>query len=452
VAQQLNAEELWKAALGELEVSFPAHYFKTWFRDTFIAQNDEHTIAIAVPSNFARDWLEKKCHRQISQVLRKLNPQIRDIRYTISTTHQAQPTMPSQAQPKAPTPRPASRSSQVLPRNTFDSFIVGKTSQLAYASSLAVAKKPGLLYNPFFIYGGVGLGKTHLLHAIGNYLLAQNPNAKIVYVSCETFTNEFVAAIQSGKMSAFKRQYREVDALLVDDIQFIANKEGTQEEFFHTFNSLQQTNRQIVITADRPPTAIPGLEARLSSRFGGGMIADVQPPDVETREAILKSKCAERKLEVPQEVISRIVSIVQSNVRELEGALTRVVAFSQMHEIDLTPELVVTALEGVIQNQKETVTVDKVLRSISDYFRISRGDLVGGRRTKELVYPRQLAMYLLRHELQLSFPRIGSALGGKDHTTIMHGCTKIEKDLARNPTLQEDLSSIKELLQPTRVS
>ncbi len=451
MAQQLNAEELWKAALGELEISFPAHYFKTWFRNTFIAESDGQSIAIAVPSNFARDWLEKKCHRQISQVLRKLNPEIRDIHYTISTTRQTQPSAPSQAQLKAPPARTTPRN-QVLPRYTFDSFIVGKTSQLAYASSLAVAKKPGLLYNPFFIYGGVGLGKTHLLHAIGNYLLAQNPSAKVVYVSCETFTNEFVAAIQSGKMSAFKRSYREVDALLVDDIQFIANKEGTQEEFFHTFNTLQQTNRQIVITADRPPTAIPGLEARLSSRFGGGMVADVQPPDVETREAILKSKCVERKLEVPQGVISRIVSIVQSNVRELEGALTRVIAFSQMHESELTPELVASALEGVVQNQKETVTVDKVLRCISDYFRISRGDLVGGRRTKELVYPRQLAMYLLRHQLQLSFPRIGSALGGKDHTTIMHGCTKIEKDLARNPTLQEDLSLIKELLQPNRVS
>lgn len=451
MAQQLNAEELWKAALGELEINFPSHYFKTWFRDTFIAESDGQTVAIAVPSNFARDWLEKKCHRQISQVLRKLNPQIRDIHYTISTTRQAQPTPPDQTQAKTPIERAPSRNT-ISSRYTFDSFIVGKTSQLAYASSLAVAKKPGVLYNPFFIYGGVGLGKTHLLHAIANHLLAQNPGAKIVYVSCETFTNEFVAAIQSGKMSAFKRRYREVDALLVDDIQFIANKEGTQEEFFHTFNSLQQTNRQIVITADRPPTAIPGLEARLSSRFGGGMIADVQPPDVETREAILKSKCLERKLEVPQGVISRIVAIVQSNVRELEGALTRVIAFSQMHESELTPELVASALEGVVQNQKETVTVDKVLRSISDYFRISRADLVGARRTKELVYPRQLAMYLLRHQLQLSFPRIGSALGGKDHTTVMHGCTKIEKDLARNTTLQEDLSLIKELLLPTRVS
>ncbi len=451
MAERLNTEELWKAALGELEVSFPAHYFKTWFQNTFIAQNDGQTIAIAVPSNFARDWLEKKCHRQISQVLRKLNPQIRDIHYTISTDRQAQPAPPDQTPAKTPLGRGPSRTT-VSPRYTFDSFIVGKTSQLAYASSLAVAKKPGLLYNPFFIYGGVGLGKTHLLHAIANYLLAQNPESKIAYVSCETFTNEFVAAIQSGKMSAFKRLYREVDALLVDDIQFIANKEGTQEEFFHTFNTLQQTNRQIVITADRPPTAIPGLEARLSSRFGGGMVADVQPPDVETREAILKSKCKERKLEVPQEVISKIVAIVHSNVRELEGALTRVIAFSQMHATKLTPELVASALEGVIQNQKETVTVDKVLRCVSDYFRISRVDLVGGRRTKELVYPRQLTMYLLRHQLQLSFPRIGSALGGKDHTTIMHGCTKIEKDLARNTTLQEDLSLIKELLQPARVS
>lgn len=449
MAERLTADELWKAALGELELQFERPNFGTWFRDTFVTTYAEGVVILGVPSNFKREWLMKKYHGQITATLRKLDPAIGEVRYAIASRLEAPPPQEQLAPPPRPsasTP-PERPSGAISPHNTFETFIVGKSNQLAYASAKAVSEQPGKLYNPLFVYGGVGLGKTHLLHAIGNALQATATAArrKIVYVSCETFTNDFIAAIRAGKMDAFKRTYRKIDALLVDDIQFIANKEGTQEEFFHTFNTLHQTNRQIVITADKPPNAIPGLEARLSSRLGWGMVADVQLPDTETREAIIRSKRDEKGLLVPDEVLLEIVQLVRSNIRELEGALTRVVAFAQMRGEPLTREIVRQALEGLVVDAKGTLTVDNIITMVSQYFHVESPALRGRRRTKELVYPRQLTMYLLRHELQLSFPRIGLELGGKDHTTVMYGCQKIEKDLARDEKLQNDLAAIKNM-------
>jgi chromosomal replication initiator protein len=311
-----------------------------------------------------------------------------------------------------------------------------------------VAQTPGTLYNPLFIYGGVGMGKTHLMHAIANTMLSANPKTRALYVPCEKFTNDYIGAIYAKKMDKFKETYRTVDLLLVDDVQFIGNKEGSQEEFFNTFNTLHQSNRQIVIAADRVPSAIPGLEERLSSRFGWGMIVDIQPPNLETRVAILGSKCIEKGVTLPDDSLEYIATQIQSNIRDLEGALNRVIIYCQMSHIPFSVEATRSALSGLITPNytKKPYTVDTVLSVIAQQFGLSVADLLGGKRQKELVYPRHLAMYVLREELGLSFPDIGREMGGKDHTTAMHGHHKIARERDTEPKVARDFATIKQQL------
>jgi len=444
--KKLDEKETWQAALGELEVVLSKANFTTWFKDTFVLFLNEEEIIIGVPNAFTKEWLENKYHLQISQTLKKIHPGLKDVKYSVSS-----PALPRSA-PKIVTKDDIPEEKIAHPtlngKYTFETFIVGNSNRLAAATAQAVAAKPGTVYNPLFIYGGVGLGKTHLVQAIGNEIIGKSSKTKkkVIYVPCERFTNEFIQAISSGKMNEFKKNYRDADVLLVDDIQFLSGKEGTQEEFFHTFNALHQINRQIVITSDRVPKAIPQLEDRLSSRFGMGMVADIQAPNLEMRQAILTSKCEEKKYSLPDEVLDYIAQNIESNIRELEGAVNRIVSYCELNNLEPSEDVAIKVLEDIIVSRGKNLTVEKILKVSSEFFNIEIKDLLSTRRNKELVWPRQIIMYLLRHEMNLSYPKIGRELNKKDHTTAIHGVEKIEKEVARNDDLRRELTLIKEKL------
>jgi len=331
------------------------------------------------------------------------------------------------------------------PRYTFSAFIVGSSNRLAHAASLAVADAPGVAYNPLFLYGGVGLGKTHLLHAIGHKCLERG--LQVLYVSSETFTNEIVNAIRYRTTEAFRAKYRSVDLLLVDDIQFIAGKESTEEEFFHTFNTLYEANRQIVICSDRPPKAIVSLEARLRSRFEWGLIADIQPPDLEMRVAILRAKADSMRTAVPDDVMVYLAGRVQSNIRELEGCLNRLLAYASLHQVPLTLETARAAMTSVMEDGRQRrLRPHQVIEAVAEYYRVSIGDLRGKQRDKHIVIPRQVAMYLMRQETDASLLEIGQEVGGRDHSTVIHGCEKIARELNGNVALRKEVSAIRQQL------
>lgn len=334
-------------------------------------------------------------------------------------------------------------SSTLNPKYTFNSFVIGNSNRFAHAASLAVAESPAKAYNPLFIYGGVGLGKTHLMHAIGHYILDGNPNAKVVYVSSEKFTNELINAIKDDKNEEFRNKYRNVDILLIDDIQFIAGKERTQEEFFHTFNALHDANKQIILSSDRPPKEIPTLEDRLRSRFEWGLIADIQVPDFETRMAILKKKADVENLNVANEVMGYIATKIKSNIRELEGALIRIIAYSSLTNREVTVDLATEALKDIIsKKQGKHVTIDLIQDVVSSYFNLRVEDLKSQRRTRNVAYPRQIAMYLSRKLTDMSLPKIGEEFGGRDHTTVIHAYEKISENLKTDDSLQNTVNDI----------
>jgi len=446
----MEKEQIWQATLGELELVLSKANYTTWFKDTFIANCSPTEITIGVPNAFTKEWLSNKYHGKIIEILQKLCPEVKSITYKISPKNTIPETKKTTVLVEKPNPQispQASRSdSLTLNKNyTFENFIVSNTNRLAHASSVAVAANPGLVYNPLFIYGGVGLGKTHLIQAIGNEIARTNPEKKVVYLPCEKFTNEFITSISTGKINEFKKTYRNVDVLLVDDIQFLSNKEGFQEEFFHTFNSLHQTNRQIIMTADRMPKAIPALEDRLSSRFGWGLIADIQMPNYETRLAILQTKCQQKNCEVDGEILEYIAQNISSNVRELEGSLNRLITAHELENYELNIKNAKHILADFTNNQQSAnLSVAKILKVISDYFGVKVEEILSDKRNKELVHPRQIVMYILRNEMNLSYPKIARELNGKDHTTIMYGYNKIKKELGRDEELKKDLVSIKE--------
>ncbi len=460
-SEPLSYETIWQTALGELEVALSRPNFVTWFRNTFIYSIEGSTITIGVPNDFALTWLRDKYQIQILSMLRKLLPEIdiKEIAFKVAQPkHAPQQTinlrppavdLPSvaPAQPPSPTsPAPSPKDSAVWELNpiyTFTNFIVGTHNRLAHAAALAIAAEPGRRHNPFFIYGGVGLGKTHLIQAIGNEVKRQDPHKRILYSSCEKFGNEFIQAIQTRKTEAFKEKYRNVDLLLIDDIQFLSGKEGTQEEFFHTFNALHQSNRQIIMTSDRMPQAIPELEDRLSSRFVWGMVTDIKSPDVETRSAILQQKCAERGKVLDAETTNLIARTYQKNIRELEGGLNQILAQCELEKVEPSLEVVEQILKDHQPLRRSSLSADQIYALVGDHYHVAREDLFGPRRHKELVYPRQIIMYLLRHELNYSFPKIGRELG-KDHTTVMHGVEKIEHELPKDVHLQQQISLLKD--------
>lgn len=447
--------KVWQAALSELEVTLSKANFTTWFKNTRILAVNGDDVTVGVPNTFAQEWLSKKYHDKILQTLRQYYPDARTIHYEVATIGQPdRPATPTEPLPSAPhlTHAPAANSSEEVSglnsHYTFDTFIVGSANRLAHAAATAVAKNPGAQqYNPLYFYGGVGLGKTHLLHAIGNAIKAQSPDKTILYAPCERFTSEFIEALKGKKLEAFKRRYRNADVLLIDDIQFLSGKEGMQEEFFHTFNTLHQTNRQIVMTSDSRPQSIPELAPRLSSRLGWGMVADFQTPDSETRQAILRHKCDERSFPLGDDAIAYLADHVQSNIRELEGALNGVIAHCELYGVQPSLTLIERLVsESGAERRSLKVNADAIFQTIAEFFSLEIPELLGKRRHKELVYPRQIAMYLMRNELNYSFPKIGKALGGKDHTTVMHGVEKINRELKTDENLQRELALIKERL------
>ncbi len=462
----MTHDELWQAVLAELELTISKANFITWFKNTGVIALEEGRAILCVPNAFTRAWLEKKYHQQIIKSLERITERpIRKLEYRIDNLKNAlktsfsPPAAPGtleraphfSPEPMAlPTGGPSTANGSgftVNSKYSFDNFVVGKGTELAYAAAQAVAARPGVAYNPLFIYGGVGLGKTHLLQAIGNELLKKNAQCSIMYVSAEKFSNDFISSIREGQAKDFQNRYRHIDLLLIDDIQFIAGKDRTQESFFHTFNELHQQNKQVVLTSDRPPKAIPALEDRLKSRFEWGMIADVSAPDFETRVAILEKKCAEKAFALDSKILQTVASIVQSNIRELEGALNRIMAFHQLKNIEPTIETVKALFtNSEASSTKKSVTSQQLVDVVSAMFGIPINEIMGKSREKKIAFPRQIIMFLLREELKMSYPSIGEELGGRDHTTAMHAHEKIAKELDNNLKVKQDIEAIKQRL------
>jgi chromosomal replication initiator protein len=440
-------DALWKDIQAALETSFSRPNFVTWIKPARLVEEGEGLFSIAVPNEYAKSWLEKNALEKVRQQLMRHFPVINDLRIVVVRAEapkkeREMPLLEREDNVAPATGAEPSVKKQFNPHYTFETFIVGNNNRLAFAAAQVVAERPGEAYNPLFIYGGVGLGKTHLMQAIANEVLTRDSKKKITFISCETFTSEFIQALQNKTIDSFKNKYRSIDVLLVDDIQFLANKEGTQEEFFHTFNILHQAGRQIVLTSDRVPKEIPNLEERLSSRFGWGMIADIQSPNFETRMAILQEKVRERGQTLDQEVLEYVAAAVTSNVRELEGSLTKLLTAAQIEGTPITLQFAETTLKDLTKRSSASITGKKVIQIVANHFNVEVADLMGKKRIKELVYPRQVAMYLMRERLHHSYPQIGEAFGGKDHTTVMHAVEKIAKAKKADSATERDLTQV----------
>ena len=446
---------LWQSVLGEIELSVSHANFKTWFRDTELLSYDNGTATIGVVNVFAKSQLEKRFDTQIREILKKNNPNIKDVNYKVKNTKKKITSRETTASlrdranelvSRAPVDAKTPTANTTLnPRYTFDNFVVGSCNDLAYTACQAAATNPGAKYNPLFIYGGVGLGKTHLIQAVGNAIIKRDPKMKVAYVSSETFMKEFLDSIRF-KIAGFSDKYRNVDVLIVDDMQFIAGKEKTQEEFFHTFNALHQANKQIIISSDKPPRSIPTLTERLRSRFEWGMAIDIQMPDFETRCVIIETKASMSGVTLERQTVEYLAQNIKTNVRELEGALNQLLAYSEMR--GTTPDA--ATAEGLRGNVRSTrpqhLTAKQIIDKTARHFQIDSKEMCSSKRDKYIATPRQIAMYLLRSELHMSFPRIAQELGRKDHTTAIHSVNKIEKAIKLDLTIREQVAEIREKL------
>jgi chromosomal replication initiator protein len=438
----MKAEQAWQAVLGQLQMDMPKASFDTWVRNAEVVSYEDNVFIIGVPNAYALDWLESRLTSKIKRLLCGIMNKTVSLRFIVWQDESEQPAAVVTMQEPEPEVFPSQHSNYALiNRYAFENYVVGSSNRLAHAASLAVAERPAQAYNPLFLYGGVGLGKTHLLHAIGNYCLQHKQN--VLYVTSEEFTNDLIDAIRTHTTQSFREKYRHIDILLIDDIQFIAGKESTQEEFFHTFNTLHGQDKQIVITSDRPPKALVTLEERLRSRFECGLAADIQPPDYETRVAILRSKSERIGRKIPDEIVETIARRVQSNIRELEGSLTRVLALSDLSNLPLNAKLVDIALADLLP-KRSTIEPVEVMSQVAGAFGVSVENLIGQDRRKEVVLPRQIAMYLLREEANYSLPKIGEAMGGRDHTTVMYACQKVTDMLERDDKLRRQVIRIRE--------
>ena len=405
----MSIQELWSRALESIRGKLSKPSFETWLMSTKAVDYDDDTLVISAPNDFTRDWLASHYVDLIRDTLLEITGKEIEVRIVNAQPAEAEQRAAGPEKKPAATDDPPK--TMLNPRYTFDSFVIGSGNRFAHAASLAVAEAPAKAYNPLFIYGGVGLGKTHLMHAIGHYVLEHNPGSRVVYISSEKFTNEFINSIRDNKTVDFRNKYRNVDILLIDDIQFLAGKEQTQEEFFHTFNTLHEESKQIVISSDRPPKEIPTLEDRLRSRFEWGLITDIQPPDLETRLAILRKKASADNLDIPGEVLAYIADRIDTNIRELEGALIRVVAYSALMNQPITPELAAEALKDIVPNHRErAVSIQDIQQEVCAFYRLSIEDLKAKKRTKNVAFPRQIAMYLCREMTDSSLPKIGEAI------------------------------------------
>jgi len=462
----MQQDGLWQAVLGEIELSVSRGNFVTWFKKTSLVKQGDGTAVIGVPNIFIKQQLERKYNEIIIQTLRKNGINAESVEYKIvatATSHRT-PTLddpidqnamqnnavslPINKEAGSKTGRNSLAHSYrqgLNERYTFDNFIVGGANELAFAACQAIASSPGTKYNPLFLYGGVGIGKTHLIQAVGNVVAARDPKAKILYISTEQFVQEFVDALRFRKTADFASYYRTAEVLIVDDIQFIAGKEKMQEEFFHTFNALHQANKQIIISSDKPPKEIDSLEDRLRSRFAGGMSIDMQTPDFETRCAIVQTKAHNHEVTLPPDVVEYLANNAQTNIRELEGALNQLLAFCEMRGLE--PNLsVVSSLLSVSKSRPKHLSAKQIIERTARHFQIPMEDILGPKRDKDIVVPRQIAMYMLRSELHLSFPKIAHELGRKDHTTAIHSVEKIEKESQADASMRLAISEIKEHL------
>ncbi|HYC83065.1 MAG TPA: chromosomal replication initiator protein DnaA [Candidatus Paceibacterota bacterium] len=452
----LDNKQLWDGVLNEVQLQISKANFGTWFKNTYISKQDSGTVYLSVPSAFVRDWLHNKYHKMILKSLRDQNPEIRALEYLISKPDDRQKAEQQQQQTYTPPQQPAAgnlglndlyvnRESNLNPKYIFDTFIVGPFNELAYAAAQAVVKNPGTNYNPFFVYGPTGLGKTHLIQGIGNHIKKSNENKRIFYVTTETFTTDYINSVTNNKGSAFKEKYRKYDVLIMDDIQFLSGKEKTQEELFHLFNNFYENNKQIIFSSDKSPKLIPNLEDRLRTRFEGGMMVDVIKPDYESRLAILRSKT--RSLDIPptDEVLEYIASTIQDSIRELEGALNTIICHIQLKKRPIGLIDAKNLVKTSIKPQK-TVSIKDVMRIVSGFYNIDERVLYEKTRRKEVVKPRQVIMYLLREDFNTSYPYIGQKLGDRDHTTVIHACNKIKKDVVTDSLLVQELEQIRSIL------
>lgn len=449
-----NEDRVWQAVLGEIELSVSRGSFVTWFKNTSLTSREDGTLVVQVQNIFAKNQLESKFSDLIKATLEKNGVENPSLSFKVGTPNKAHKKIEDQPILVKDSPRAPKNQSNALSHSyrqglnvkyTFDSFIVGGANELAYAACQAIAQDPGNKYNPLFLYGGVGIGKTHLIQAVGNKVLKDNKDARVVYISSEQFVQEFLDAIRHKKNTDFAGHYRSADVLIIDDIQFIAGKEKTQEEFFHTFNALHQANKQIIISSDKPPREIPTLEERLRSRFAGGMSIDMQTPDFETRCAILQTKANAKGFNLGSDVVEYLAQGVRTNIRELEGTLNQLLALCEMRGIE--PDIqAAKSLLGGTKNRPKHVSPKHVIERTAKYYHISTEDILGPKRDKDIVVPRQVAMYMLRNELHLSFPKIARELGRKDHTTAIHSVEKIEREQNSDESIKDALSQIREKL------
>lgn len=444
----MNKEELWQTVLAQIQFHISQASFATWFKNTGIISIKNNQVIISVPNNFAKEWLENKYNKTILKILHNLDKEIKEIEYTVTRTalkkQEAPISLSDETDQLEFQEFKLDKKTNLNPRYTFENFIVGPFNELAQAAGWAVSENAGRVYNPLFIYGGVGLGKTHLLQAIGNEIIKNSPRKRILYTSSERFISGIVTSIRNHDIENFKLEYRENDVLIIDDVQFLAGKEKTQEEFFHIFNALYEKNKQIIFSSDRPPKAIPSLEERLRSRFEGGMIADIGFPDFETRIAILKVKSQERKINFSDEVLEYIASNIKRNIRELEGALNRIIVYQKLN--NQIPDLKITKnlLGNITLKPTKAINFKRIVQSVIEFYDLREKDILSSSRKREIVKPRQVAMYLLRKELKSSYPFIGRKFGGKDHTTAIHSCEKIKREIEESENLNEEINLIKQ--------
>ena len=450
----MTTEELWQALLAQIQFNISKASFSTWFKNTNITSKNNGGVVVSVPNSFSKEWLENKYNKTIFKILHNLDEGIKEVKYEVTSPAKSRIQIPPDASSMDVDASPVSqlefqelktdKETNLNSRYTFDNFIVGPFNELPHAAALAIVGNPGLVYNPLFIYGGVGLGKTHLIQAIGNEIVKKYPDKKTRYVPSEKFISGIVNSIRNKNIDKLKLLYKDIDILIIDDVQFFAGKEKSQEEFFHIFNSLYEKNKQIVLSSDRPPKAISSLEERLRSRFEGGMIADVSLPDTETRVAILKTKSQEKGVSFSADVLEYMASNIQRNIRELEGALNRLIAYKKLNNASPSLEVAKTLLKTVVFSPKKVANPDKIIKAVTVFYDLKDGEIIDVCRKKEIVKPRQVAMYLFREELKSSFPFIGRKFSGKDHTTAIHSYKKIVQELIKDKKLEEEIELIKE--------
>lgn len=448
----MTNEELWQAVLAQIQLSISSANFSTWFKNTAIFSRADKELVVSVPNNFSREWIQNKYHKQILKILYTLNCEVRDIQYQVNPSAQTKikedinTIAPPSAGQLSFEQFDIDKETNLNPKYKFENFVVGGFNELTYAAAQAICKTPGTVYNPFFVYGGVGLGKTHLLQSVGNQIIKDFPNKKVKYIPSETLTSDIINSIQDRTIEELKAAYKKIDVLIVDDIQFIAGKEKTQEEFFNVFNALYEKNKQIILSSDRPPKAISALEERLRSRFEGGMIADIAIPDFETRVAILKEKSGEKGAIFSPDIYEYIASNIQRNVRELEGALNKLIANQKITNQQIDLEMAKKVLKTIISPNLKRKNPEKIIQVVAEFYNLKEKDLFSESRKKEIVKPRQVAMYLLRKELKKSFPEISRYFGGKDHTTAIYACKKIEEHLKNTDGFSDEIETIQELI------